>query len=144
MVIGDGQSVGADEEAAGIGGVHLVVDLLLRFIQPQLEGSGEIPVRHLPGSQFRGQQTQGVGGGSGADAEFQQPVQHGGVRAPIAEVQSVIHGFRQVSNRKRASQLAAGQANAPGEGGGIGDGKVPGLVAVAQHPQQHGAPGVCI
>ena len=142
MVICHGQTVRRDEKAAGVGGHHLIVDLLLRFVYLHLEPGGEIAVGDLPGGILPVQKAQGIGGGGGAHAAVDQPRQHCGLRSLIGKIQRVIHGFIEVAAVQRAGELPLRDADTPRKGGGIGNFKISGLFRVAQHPQQHGAPRI--
>ena len=103
VIVGDGQTVGADEEAAGVGGGDLIVDLLLCLIQAELEGGGEVAVRQLAGGIVLVQQAQSVGGGGGADTEVHQAGEHRCFRSLITEIQRVINGFRQIAHGEDAN-----------------------------------------
>ena len=103
VIVGDGQTVGADEEAAGVGGGDLIVDLLLCLIQAELEGGGEVAVRQLAGGIVLVQQAQSVGGGGSADTEVHQAGEHRCFRSLITEIQRVINGFRQIAHGEDAN-----------------------------------------
>ena len=142
VVVGDGQPVLRDEEAAGLAGDKAFVPVRLRLIGVQTEHGGRAAVRHLPGGEGGGQQAQGVGRGPGDGPLAHQASDHCGAAVPVGEGQSVRRHLKQVPLGQGAGIGDGEEADPLGETRGVGNGKVARLVGIPQHPQQEGAPGV--
>ena len=142
VVVGDGQAVRGNEEAAGVAGGGALVNFPLGIIFVQAEHGGSMAIRYLPGGQLPVQQAQGTDSSPGGGAPLHQPLRHSGGTVLIGEGQGVPHGLKELAPGQLAGEGLGEQADALGKDRRAGGGEISGLVAVSQHPQQHGTPGV--
>ena len=99
-------------------------------------------VGHLTGSQLQCQQAQGAGGRAGGAAAVYQMLDQRAAAVFIRECQRIPGDLKHVAASQRAAVSDGDQADPLGKEGGIRHGKVPVFIAVSQHAQQAGAPGV--
>ncbi|MPM23062.1 hypothetical protein SDC9_69525 [bioreactor metagenome] len=140
VVIGDGQTVLADKEAAGVTVRLIGVIARGRFIHAQLKYGGGKPVGGLPDGQLLIVKAQSVGGGGGGCAGGNQTVQNSVVAVLIGCIQGAGSQLKQVAASKSISVIPGDYRHVPSKGDGVLIGKV--TVGITQHPHQGRAVGL--